>query len=76
MEGLEVEVTQSSFRGAGEGVLGAFEGVRAVRRARVGGSVGREYAGWLEGVMMMGVGVEVGKWEEGRGYEGWGDGDR
>lgn len=49
-------------------MLRAFEGVRGVRERKVGGSVGRGYAGWLEGVMGLGVGVVVvGRWEGGGG---------
>lgn len=67
-EALELEVWQGSYRGAGEGVLWVFEGVRGVREGKVGGSVGGGYARWLEGVMGLGVGVVVvGGWEGGEG---------
>ncbi|KAI0123018.1 hypothetical protein BJ170DRAFT_122428 [Xylariales sp. AK1849] len=61
MEEVEIEVWQAAYRGAGREVLGLFEGVRGVKRARVTGSTGGfgEYAAWLEGVMMTPEGEAV-----------------
>ncbi|KAF2734076.1 hypothetical protein EJ04DRAFT_401720, partial [Polyplosphaeria fusca] len=52
-EYLEVRVWQSQFMAVGWGVLRLFTGVRGVGVARVGGSVGKELARWLENVMMQ-----------------------
>jgi hypothetical protein len=70
---LEVEVWQATFAAADLTVLKLFEGVRGVGRAKVTGSVGREYAACLEGVMMADYGFVVGKRpeEEGRVYDVW-----
>nr|OQO22948.1 hypothetical protein B0A51_09528 [Rachicladosporium sp. CCFEE 5018] len=58
VEELEIEVFQSMYDSCDYRVLGLFEGVRGVGRARVGGSVGRGYAEWLEGQMMRDIGDE------------------
>ena len=82
VEELVVEVFQSSFQACDYRALEAFEGIRGVGRARVGGSVGRLFAEWLEMCMMSLPGKEVGRavgeeWEGERGlYEVWSHGNR
>jgi hypothetical protein len=61
---LEVEVWHAMYAAADLTVLRLFEGVRAVRRARVGGGVERSYAAWLESVMMADYGSLVGERHE------------
>lgn len=56
---VEVEAKEAMFRSAGAGMLMLFRGVRGVERARVMGSVEREFAVWLEGAMMAEMGSEV-----------------
>ncbi|KAI0490926.1 hypothetical protein F4859DRAFT_28402 [Xylaria cf. heliscus] len=67
---LVVEVWQAGWRGAGPDALRLFEGVRAVRRARVTGSTSgfEAYARWLERAMMAAVGdyVRPFAWEDER----------
>ena len=78
-EELEVEVWQAMFDAADLAVLRLFEGVREVGRAMVKGSVGRDYAVWLEGVMMAGYGSVVEERpdeEEGIVYDVWTHGNR
>ena len=59
-EALEVDVFQAVYGDCDLDVLRLFEGVRGVGTAVVGGSTGaREYAKWLERVMMEPVGSEV-----------------
>ncbi|TKX25722.1 hypothetical protein C1H76_2001 [Elsinoe australis] len=79
-EELTVEVMQAMYGSCDFGVLGGFEGVRDVRRARVVGSLGDgRYGVWLEKRMMLGVGEEGEAWreeEEERVVRELGEGDR
>ena len=61
MEELTVEVFQAQFGSSDNQSLMLLEGIRGVRKARVYGSITAfpEYAGWLQGVLMAPVGVEV-----------------
>lgn len=61
VEELTIEVFQAQFGSCGREVLGLWEGVRGVKRARVYGSVTAfpGYARWLGGSMEMGVGEVV-----------------
>lgn len=68
---LEVEVFQASYGNSDFHVLELFAGIRGVRRARVFGSVAREFAGWLEGCMESAAGVDFMGWDGG-GFEGLG----
>ncbi|KAF2188954.1 hypothetical protein K469DRAFT_702648 [Zopfia rhizophila CBS 207.26] len=52
-EYLEIHVWQAQFEACDYSVLKLFTGVRGVKIARVGGSVDRELAEWLEGLMML-----------------------
>lgn len=65
-DALTLHLTQSSFLGVGCANLRLFEGVRGVRRVKIGGSTtGFEaYIAWLEGVMMADKGVDVGVFVE------------
>ncbi|KAH7138877.1 hypothetical protein B0J11DRAFT_27095 [Dendryphion nanum] len=54
-EYLEIRVWQAQFEACDFGVLRLFKGVRGVGIARVGGSVERGVAEWLEGRMMRGM---------------------
>jgi len=56
-EELEIEAKEAMFRGAGNAVLMLFAGVRAVKSARVIGSVDREFAEWLEESMESVIGT-------------------
>jgi len=56
-EELEIEAKEAMFRGAGNAVLMLFAGVRAVKSARVIGSVDREFAEWLEESMERVIGT-------------------
>ncbi|PNS19249.1 hypothetical protein CAC42_2426 [Sphaceloma murrayae] len=65
---LTVEVMQAMYGSCDFEVLRAFEGVRAVGRARVVGSLGDgRYAGWLARTMMLAMGEEGSGWEEEEG---------
>lgn len=67
-EGLEVEVFRTSWAVGGYEALEGYKGVRGVGRARVWGSVGSEFARWLEGVMESRLGEVREGWEgENRG---------
>lgn len=75
IEELEVEVFQASYGNSDFHVLELFAGIRGVRRARVFGSVAREFASWLEGCMESAVGVNSMGWDRG-GFEGLGVHDK
>ncbi|CAI6303975.1 unnamed protein product [Periconia digitata] len=60
VEYLEVRVWEAQFEMCDYLVLGLLSGVRGVRVARVGGSVGEGVARWLERVMMSEEGVDQG----------------
>lgn len=75
VEELEVEVFQASYGNSDFRVLELFAGIRGVRKARVFGSVGREFAGWLEGCMESAVGLDLVGWGT-HGFEGLGLGDK
>lgn len=64
VEHLEVEIFRSSFGLAGYGALDGFAGVRGVRKAKVYGSVGPEFAVWLETCMQSKKGAECARWNE------------
>ncbi len=61
MEELTVEVFQSQFGSSDYTVLRLFEEIRAVKRARVFGSVSAfpEYTFWLENAMMSPKGMNI-----------------
>ena len=71
VETLTVEAVQTQFGSSDFAVLRRFEGVRGVGTVRITGSdFGfREYARWLEGVMMSPVGVVLEEFEEGKERE-------
>jgi hypothetical protein len=58
-EELEVEVFRASWGCGGYDALEGFSHVRGVKKAKVHGSVGNEFAKWLEGVMESGVGTRT-----------------
>lgn len=66
MEELTIEVFQAQFGSSDYKVLRLFEGVRAVERARVYGSVTGfpRYVVWLQDAMTSAVGVEVERFDK------------
>lgn len=58
-EELEIDASEAMFRTAGVKNLMLFQGVRGVGRAKVHGSVERNFAAWLERSMMTPIGMEV-----------------
>lgn len=58
-DSLEVEIFRSSWGMGGYDAFEGYMGVRGVRKARVHGSVGVEFAEWLEGVMQAPQGSEI-----------------
>lgn len=66
------------FRGAGNAVLMLFSGIRGVKKARVVGSVQREFAEWLEESMESVIGTPIAD-KDVSGFvrrEVWGAGNR
>jgi len=61
MEELTVEVSQAQYGSSDYEMLRLFEGVRAVKKARIIGSIKSfpEYATWLENAMMAAEGMKV-----------------
>ena len=51
MDEFEVEVFRASYGIGDHHILEAFKGIRGVKKARVHGSVEREFASWLEKCM-------------------------
>lgn len=65
VEELTVEVFQAQFGSSDCTVLKLFEGVRGVKKAKVGGSSGFSvYQGWLESIMMYPAGTKVEDFDE------------
>lgn len=69
-EELEVEVFRSSWGIGGYDALDGFVGVRGVKRVKVHGSVGTQFARWLEEVMTAPEGEVLGVCEGDQGF-GW-----
>jgi len=63
-EVLTIRATEPAWRSAGNAALMLFQGVRGVGKARVEGSVDREFAEWLEERMMRKVELRQGQEEE------------
>ena len=67
-EQLEVEVFRASWGIGGYEALDGFTSVRAVKRARVHGSVGAKFATWLKEVMETQEGAEIRVLESDEGF--------